>query len=179
MRFAGRCYRGHDPGGAFSPLSGDGAARTGGCFNRKGEPTLYLSLDVMTSFGECTQGFANRLQPLTMCEYDVDCDGIADLHDDAGRVAHGIERADLACGWLTFQLAGKQAPSWLVIDRLKAAGQSGILVPSFVPGATDAHTNLVLWRWGPDLPHKVDVYDPSGRLPKNQLSWPGLTGSAS
>ena len=71
---------------------------------------------------------------------------------------------------MTFQLAGKQAPLWLAVDRLKAAGHSGTLVPSFVPGATDTNTNLVLWRWGPDLPHKVDVYDPSGRLPQNQLS---------
>lgn len=148
---------------------------TGGRFNRKGEATLYLSLDVMTSFGECTQGFTNRLQPLTMCEYDVDCEGIVDLRDDAARTTQGIDRADLACGWLRFQLAGKDAPSWLVVDRLKATDESGMLVPSFVPGATDANVNLVLWRWGPDLPHKVDVYDPSGRLPQNQLSWPKST----
>ena len=121
---------------------------TGGRFNRKGEATLYLSLDVMTSFGECTQGFTNRLQPLTMCEYDVDCDSVVSLRDDAARTAQGVHRADLACGWLTFQLAGRDAPSWLVVDRLKSAGNSGILVPSFVPGATDANVNLVLWRWG-------------------------------
>jgi RES domain-containing protein len=28
-----------------------------------------------------------------------------------------------------------------------------------------------LWRWNGSLPHKVAVFDPSGRLPKNQLSW--------
>jgi RES domain-containing protein len=32
--------------------------------------------------------------------------------------------------------------------------------------------NLVLWRWGPTLPHKVDVHDPDKRLPKDQSSWP-------
>ena len=84
-------------------------------------------------------------------------------------------RDELACPWLTFQLAGKAAPSWLGIDRLRAAGQNGILVPSFVPGATEANINLVLWRWGPDLPHKVDVFDPTGRLPRNQFSWPMAT----
>lgn len=177
MRFAGRCYRGHDPGWSFTPLSGAGAAMTGGRFNRKGELTLYLSCDVMTAFGECTQGFTNRLQPLTMCEYDVDCDGIVDLRDDEARNAQGIARSDLACGWLTLQLAGKDAPSWLIVERLKSAGHSGLLVPSFVPGATDANVNLVLWRWGPDPFHKVDVYDPSGRLPQNQLSWPRLTAA--
>lgn len=177
MRFAGRCWRAHDPGWSFTPLSGAGAALTGGRFNRKDEPTLYLSLDIITSFGECTQGFTNRLQPQTMCEYDVDCDGVVDLRDDAARNAQGVDRNDLACAWLNFQIAGKQAPSWLIGDRLKTAGHSGILVPSFVPGATDANVNLVLWRWGPDLPHKIDVYDPSGRLPQSQLSWPKLAGS--
>ena len=171
MRFVGRCYRAHDPAWSFTPLSGAGAALTGGRFNRKGEATLYLSLDVVTSVGECTQGFSNRLQPLTMCEYDVDCEPIADLHDDAGRDALGEARQELGSAWLTFQLAGQQAPSWLAADRMKASGYNGVLVPSFVPGATDANVNLVLWRWGPDLPCKVEVYDPGNRLPRNQLSW--------
>ena len=172
MRFIGRCYRAHDPSWSFTPLSGAGAAITGGRFNAKGEPTLYLSLDVMTSFGECTQGFTHRLLPLTMCEYDADCDGIADLRDDGSRADHGITLAELACPWLTFQLAGRAAPSWQAVDRLKVSNHGGILVPSFVPGATEANVNLVLWDWGSTLPRKVAVFDPTGRLPQNQLSWP-------
>jgi RES domain-containing protein len=172
LRFQGRCYRGHDPAWSFTPISGEGAALTGGRFNRKKEPTLYLSLDVMTAFGECTQGFSQRLLPLTMCEYDVDCDNIADLRSDAGRLEHGIDHADIACPWLEFLLAGKQAPSWLVVDRLKERGFCGMLVPSFFPGANPTNINLVLWRWGGDLPHRVTVFDPGGRLPADQLSWP-------
>lgn len=172
MRFKGRCYRGHDPAWSFSPLSGEGAAIRGGRFNRKGEPALYLSLDVMTAVGECTQGLTQRLHPLTMCEYDVDCEGIADLRAESSRSRFRVKLEDLACAWLSFQLAGKEAPSWQVADRLKAAGHVGIVVPSFVPGTTDASNNLVLWTWGPRRPHRVDVYDPSGRLPQNQLSWP-------
>lgn len=172
MRFRGRCYRGHDPAWSFSPLSGEGAATRGGRFNRKGEPALYLSLDVITAVGECTQGLTQRLQPLTMCEYDVDCENIADLRAKSGRSRHRVKLADLACPWLTFQLAGKRAPSWAIAEKLKKAGYAGIIVPSFVPGATEASNNLVLWKWGPALPHRVDVYDPSGRLPRNQLSWP-------
>ena len=172
MRFVGRCYRCHDPAWSFSPLSGEGAAITGGRFNRKGEPTLYLSLDVMTSVGEYTQGFSQRLQPITMCEYNIDCDGIADLRNDAGRAALGVMWDDLDCSWLTALRAGRDAPSWLVVDRLKKAGNSGIILTSFMPGATSENNNLVLWRWGPDRPHQVIVYDPSGRLPKDQLSWP-------
>ena len=126
----------------------------------------------MTAFGEATQGFTRRLQPLTMCEYDVDCDGIVDLRDHAACHANGVTPADLACAWLRLQLAGKQAPSWIVADRLKAANGPGILVTSFVPGAAATDVNLVLWRWGPDLPCRVNVHDPGGRLPRNQLSWP-------
>ncbi|PQM26946.1 hypothetical protein CVO77_18420 [Sphingopyxis lindanitolerans] len=45
-----------------------------------------------------------------------------------------------------------------------------MIAPSFVPGAAANHHNLVLWRWGPELPHRVIVYDPSGRLPRISLA---------
>ncbi|MGE4411857.1 MAG: RES family NAD+ phosphorylase [Sphingobium sp.] len=172
MRFQGRCYRGHDPAWSFTPLSGEGAAITGGRFNRKGEPVLYLSLDIMTAIGECTQGFSHRLQPLLMCEYEVDCEKVADLRDEAGRQSHGVLWDDLACGWLTCQRERRDAPSWLVTERLQSEGYVGLLVPSFVPGAMATNQNLILWQWGPDLPSRVVVFDPTGRLPANQLSWP-------
>ncbi len=171
MRFNGRCYRGHDPTWSFSPISGAGAAKTGGRFNRPSEPALYLSLDVMTAVGECTQGLSQRLQPLTMCEYDIDCDPVADLRTDASRNAAGVALDDLSCAWLDFLRAGEEAPSWRVVDQLKATGNAGMLSPSFFPGAGPTNSNLILWRWGPDLPTQVSVFDPSGRLPKNQLSW--------
>lgn len=171
MRFQGRCFRAHDPAWSFTPISGKGAAISGGRFNRKGEPALYLSLDIVTAVGECTQGFSHRMQPLTICEYDVDCADIADLRGDPGL---GFTRADLACGWLALQLAGKVAPSQRIAAALRAEGFAGALVPSFVPGASAAHVNLVLWRWGADPPHAVRVHDPAGRLPVDQSSWPRL-----
>ena len=156
---------------SFSPISGEGAAKTGGRFNRKGEPALYLSLDVMTSFGECTQGLTQRLNPLTMCEYDVDCEPVADLRTDGDRAALGVSLADMGCAWLDYQRKGKDAPSWLVVDRLKGEGFAALLAPSFAPGATAVNCNLILWRWSDELPTKVDVFDPSHRLPKDQASW--------
>jgi RES domain-containing protein len=171
LRFKGRCYRGHDPAWSFSPISGEGAAKVSGRFNRKGDATLYLALNIITAVNECTQGLTQRLQPLTICEYDVDCEPVADLRTDAGRKALAISLDDLACGWLAYLRAGKDAPSWLVVDRLKAKKFAGILIPSFAPGADDGHCNLVLWRWGPDLRTRVAVFDPSGKLPKDQLSW--------
>ena len=175
MRFVGRCFRGHDPQWSFSPVSGDGAAATGGRFNRKGEPALYLSLRIVTAVGECTQGFSKRLQPLTICEYDVDCEPVVDLRTDATRAALGVALADLDCPWLTLMLAGKEPSSWRVTEQLRASGHAGILVPSFVPGASADDVNLVLWDWGSTLPRKVEVFDPSSRLPTDQASWLGFT----
>jgi RES domain-containing protein len=77
----------------------------------------------------------------------------------------------MACPWAFSLAEGERPASWSIHDRLAARGVAGIVVPSFAPGAEAGDRNLVLWRWGPDLPHRVEVDDPSGRLPKDQLSW--------
>ena len=94
------------------------------------------------------------------------------------RCAHGGGLAALyiplygrACDWGNALLAGREPEPWPVVRRLLAMGSAGVLVPSFAHGATADDQNLVLWRWGPDLPHRVTVHDPSGKLPRNQLSW--------
>ena len=70
------------------------------------------------------------------------------------------------------ELTGNREPaSHRVVGQLMEDGAAGLLAPSFAHGATPHDHNLILWRWGKDLPHRVDVHDPSGRLPKNQLSW--------
>lgn len=171
MRFKGECYRAHDPNWAWSPLSGAGAAVAGGRFNWAGMEALYLSLALGTAVREVTSGFAHRLQPFTFCSYDVDCEGIADLREDAGRASHNVSLDDLACAWASDLARGATPASHDVVRRLMDEGHTGILVPSFANGAGPADENLVLWCYGPNLPHKVMVYDPSGRLPKNQLSW--------
>jgi RES domain-containing protein len=152
-------------------LSGAGAALKGRRFNWPGLETLYLSLSYSTVFREVSAGFAHRLTPYVLCSYDVDCEDVADLRSEAGRTDLGIALADLACAWGDALIAGREPASWAVVRRLLADGCAGILVPSFASGATADDRNLVLWRWGPNLPHKVAVYDPSGKLPKNQLSW--------
>lgn len=52
LRFAGTCYRAHDPRGAFKPTSGEGAAIRGARFNPKGLPAHYLALSIMTAVKE-------------------------------------------------------------------------------------------------------------------------------
>lgn len=171
MRFTAECFRAHDPNWSWSPLSGAGAALKGRRFNWPGLEALYLSLSFNTVFREVSGGFAHRLTPYVLCSYDVDCEDIVDLRTEAGRAEAGVDQGDLACAWGDALIARREPASWIVVRRLIAQGQSGILVPSFAHGATTDDQNLVLWRWGPELPHKVMVYDPTGRLPMNSLSW--------
>jgi RES domain-containing protein len=151
-------------------LSGAGAALKGRRFNWPGLETLYLSLSFNTVFREVSSGFAHRLTPYVLCSYDVDCEDVADLRTESDRTSLGVALSDLASAWGDALIAGREPESWGVVRRLLADGYAGILVSSFANGATADDRNLVLWRWGPDLPHKVTVYDPTGKLTKNQLS---------
>jgi RES domain-containing protein len=163
-------YRGHDPKWSFSPLSGDGAKIGGGRFNAQGIAALYLASSIEGIFVEMAHGFAHRMEPLTVITYDVDADDILDLRTPTGRRAADVDLADMKCAWRLDLANSRVPPSWRMANRLRKTA-AGILVPSFANGAREDMYNLVLWKWGPDLPHRVTVYDPSGRLPKNQLSW--------
>ncbi|CAN5627397.1 RES family NAD+ phosphorylase [soil metagenome] len=144
-------------------MSGDGAKIHGGRFNPRGKPALYLALTVEGMFSEMGYGFVERFEPLTVCAYDVDVEGIVDL-----RTAPMV---DMAGPWEADIAEGREPASWRLAKRLMAEEHVGILVPSFAHGAQPGMANLVLWKWGPDLPHRVTVHDPSGRLPKDPLSW--------
>lgn len=165
----GALYRAHDPRWSFKPNSGEGAAVRGARFNPKGVPALYLAMTLVTAVKEANQGFAHRIDPLVLCSYDVDCTDIVDLA--TGRDAAGIDPEDMACAWMDFVAEGKRPPSWAIHERLAGQGAAGILVPSFAPNSGRTDLNLVLWRWGENPPHGVKVFDPSGRLPRNRLSW--------
>lgn len=171
MRFVGTCFRAHDPRWSFKPLSGEGAAIRGARFNPRGVPALYLGLTIMTAIKEITQGLAHRMDPCVLCSYDVDCDQIVDLTTEEGRGGTSVTLEEMADAWADALAEGRRPRSWSVYDRLAQSGTAGILVPSFAPGAESNDVNLVLWDWGPNLPHKVEVFDPSGRLPRDQLSW--------
>lgn len=171
MRWAGTGYRAHHPRWAWSPLSGEGAALKGGRFNPRGVPALYLALSVEGMFCEMGHGFAHVFEPLTVCSYTVDMEDVADLRTDAAREESGITLDDMAIGWEYELSCGRRPASWSVHDSLVGRGIAGILVPSFARGARDHMYNLVLWRWSDALPHKIEVHDPSGRLPRGGASW--------
>lgn len=171
MRWQGVAYRGHDPQWAWAPLSGDGAAAKGGRFNPVGVPALYLALTVEGLFLEMGHGFGHRFDPLTVCAYDADVADLVDLRSEAGRAEAGVALADMACAWAWDRASGRTPTSWGIARSLIAGGAAGILTPSFARGARADMANLVLWTWGPALPHRVTVHDPGGRLPRDQSSW--------
>jgi RES domain-containing protein len=148
------------------PTSGDGAAIRGARFNPKGVPTLYLSTSANGAITEATQGFAHKFHPLTLCSFDVDCDDIIDLTTEAARAAAGVALEDLACAWMNDISEGRKPASWGVHARFGKSA-AGILAPSFAHGAAAGNTNLALWKWGAELPHRVEVFDPDGRLRKS------------
>ncbi|WP_342452998.1 RES family NAD+ phosphorylase [Pararoseomonas indoligenes] len=171
MRLRRLVYRAHNPRWAFTPISGDGAARFGGRFNPVGVAALYTSWRMETAWREAQQGFAFKTQPLTICTYEVDCDDVADLTDPGSRSDLGIGLTDLACPWEDLALRGAEPPSWRVARRLIDAGTAAIIVPSFGPGATEGDRNVIFWHWGDAVPHRIAVIDDEGRLPRNQRSW--------
>jgi RES domain-containing protein len=171
LRFQGVCYRAHDPRWAWAPTSGDGAAIHGGRFNPKGKPALYLASSIEGMFAEMGHGFARRFEPLTVCCYDLDMEDMADLRSHDVRKKAGIPLSGMACPWMLDLAEGRRPASWDIARRLMDEGAAGALVPSFANGARTDRFNAVLWDWGSKPPHRVTVFDPGEKLPKDQRSW--------
>ncbi|MBU0773728.1 MAG: RES domain-containing protein, partial [Alphaproteobacteria bacterium] len=81
MHFTGLLYRAHNPVWSREPLSGEGAARFGGRFNRIGRIALYTSLAPETALREANQ--VGTLQPTTLVAYQADIGPLLDGRDAA------------------------------------------------------------------------------------------------
>jgi RES domain-containing protein len=68
-------------------------------------------------------------------------------------------------------LDGEVPASHQLADRLIAKGYAGMVVRSFATGAGPEDMNLVLWKWTKRRPHKITLFDPDHRLPKDASSW--------
>ncbi|MDE2976800.1 MAG: RES family NAD+ phosphorylase [Acidobacteriota bacterium] len=164
MRFRGVVYRAHNPQWSWAPLSGEGARRHGGRFNRRGVPALCTSLAPLTAIRE-TQPLGRPMQPQTLRAYEVDAEPVFDSREVAERAAFGGTEPELRCEtWESEMLDGRIPPSQVLAERLIAAGQAGMLAPSFARGASVDDLNLVLWTWGPEPPARVALIDDEGRL---------------
>ena len=164
MRFRGVVYRAHNPQWSWTPVSGEGARRFGGRFNRRGVRALYTSLTPLTAIREA-QPLGRPMQPLVLCAYQVDAEPVFDAGDQVGRAALGVGDSELRCPtWEAEMLEGTVPSSQALADRLVAAGQVGMLVQSFARGAGPGDLNLVLWTWGSERPGRVVLIDDEGRL---------------
>lgn len=154
----GRFWRIVSPRWISDPLSGAGAARHGGRWNRPGQPALYLSVEVETAFAEYQQEIGTR--PGTFIAYDVTGALVHDLTDAATRDDMGVSEASMLNPWKQIAFAeGADPPTWRHADRLSTSAD-GVLVPSIMRAGG---VNLVLWRWN-DGPVQVSFHDPKGDL---------------
>ena len=164
MRFRGLVYRAHNPQWSWDPVSGEGARRHGGRFNRRGIPALYTSLAPLTAVREA-QPLGRPMQPLTLCAYEVDAEPVFDALSEARRRSLEASEFDLACPtWEADMLAGAIPASQALADRLIAADYAGMRVQSFAAGTGADDLNLVMWRWGSHRPARVVLVDDEGRL---------------
>lgn len=154
-------YRVIVPSYAGKPLSGMGAARQGGRFNRPGQEALYLSLDEGTALDEYKQDNP-WLPPGTICTFFADGLRVADISAGFDPARWSALWSDFEVDWRTEWFGNEvEPPTWYMADDVVAAGLDGIMFPS---QARPGGINLVLYRSSSRPAAELDVYDPDGRL---------------
>lgn len=155
---AGRFWRIVSPRWISDPLSGAGAARHGGRWNRPEQVALYLSVEVETAFAEYQQEIGTRSG--TFIAYDVAGARIHDLTDATTRDHLGVSQPSMLNAWKQIAFVdGGEPPTWGHAARL-SSDADGVLVPSVM---RPDGVNLVLWRWN-EGPVQVRFHDPKGDL---------------
>jgi RES domain-containing protein len=157
-------YRAIVPRYAITPLSGMGAARQGGRFNRPKQEALYLSQDAATALAEY-QLDNPWLPPATICTFFVRGIKVADLRN-------GFDSKLWPPLWVDFDLDWRaewfdkrnEPPTWYMADDVIAAGLDGIIFPS---QAQTGGINLVIYESSLRPSEQLRVYDPDGALLTN------------
>lgn len=159
MHFRGLLYRALNPVWARMPLSGEGAARFGGRFNRIGRAALYTSFAPDTAIREANR--VGLLQPTTLVCLKADIGPLVDGTDAALLAEHGLAAEDFADpAWQERMLRGQVVPTQDLAERLIGEGYAGLIVPSYARGAPADARNLVLWDWD----GRLLLVDDGGRL---------------
>lgn len=105
------------------------------------------------------------MQPLVLCSYELDVDPVFDALDPSVMTALSVRQADLDCpAWRDEMFSGGKPASQGLAERLVSLGYAGMRYRSYAVGATERDVNLVLWRWGSELPSRVILIDDENRL---------------
>jgi RES domain-containing protein len=158
----------HTPRWAAAPTSGAGAAAHGGRANRPGTPALYLALEPETAIREYQQ-LSPLMPPGTLVSYTVHIASVVDFRAgyDAGQWSGLWE--EFHCDWRELWFNRRvEPPSWVLADEALAAGAKGVL---FASKLGEGGLNLVVYNEMLAADDTLQVYDPTGALPKNQDSW--------
>lgn len=162
-------YRYLTPRWAFLPLSGAGAAKAGGRFNRPGVEALYLSTEPETALAEYRQG-SSLPNPATLAAYVTDLYDVVDLSTGYAAASWAPEWSGWSCEWRWIARVERKVPtSWLLGDEVIRAGCAGLLFPS--THRSDG-VNLVVFPANLSAADSLTVHDPGAMLPRDQRSWP-------
>lgn len=125
---------------------------------------MYVSFSLATAVREVNP-IGRRMQPLVLCAYDVDADPVFDALDSTERSRQSVGQDELDCPtWRSDMFSGRVPASQALADRLIDAGFAGMRFRSYALGAGGQDINLVLWRWGEELPSRVVLIDEDNRL---------------
>lgn len=159
-------WRAYVPRWAYAPLSGEGAARFGGRWNRAGQSCLYAAREISTAFAEYNQGFAQH--PATLVQLVLRGARLADLTNETTLRRFGLTPEIHDCAWRDALDRGLVPETHEAASAIQAAGFDGLIYPSFMsPGGT----NVALWRWNAEGAPQLTVIDPDNRLPRSPASW--------
>ena len=163
MHFRGILYRALNPIYAREPLSGRGASLYGGRFNSRGTAALYTALLPETAIKESNQ--VGSLQPTTLVSFEADIERVFDAMAEDALASYDMTRVMLSSDrWRDQMKQNGRASTQLFAEQLILHGYAGLLVPSFVRGATPNDVNLVLWAWGDAPPARLTLIDDENRL---------------
>lgn len=161
-------YRMHTPRWATVPTSGAGAAAHGGRANRPGVSALYLALEPETAVREYQQ-LSPLMPPGTLVSYTVRLAPVVDFRGGYDATLWHELWEEFGCDWRELWFNQRvEPPSWVLADEALAVGAKGVL---FASTLATGGTNLVVFNEQLKAGDTLQVYDPTGALPRNQDSW--------
>ncbi len=145
-----------------------GQQEHGGRANRPGVSALYLALEPETAVREYQQ-LSPLLPPGTLVSYTVGVSPVVDFHEGYDATRWSSLWEEFYCDWRELWFNQRvEPPSWVLADETIASGAKGIL---FASRLALGGTNLVVFNELLTADDALLVYDPAGKLPKNQDSW--------